>query len=119
MIEATLNYRKNVPCLDLFDSDERRALALYCGHTFCLECLLQHSEKEVSGEDVVCPFCFSKFCLELVGEGVRRDLELDRIYGVGEKALAPKGPRALTFRQLKVECISQGISILSTEYALQ
>ncbi|CAB9522201.1 expressed unknown protein [Seminavis robusta] len=88
----------------------RKPTRLYCGHTFCRKCILNHNGN-------YCLTCGKLLCRELliVGQPATPDIRtskdgLDRIMGVNTTTNGMTGPQCLTDEQIKAEADFRGIT---------
>ena len=86
---------------------DRPRLKLYCGHDFCLTCVLDHGDG--TNLDLTCPVCRKMMCLDLTRSASRRWEVLTEAYG---DYGAAHGPKVLTSMQLRMECRTRGITTL-------
>jgi len=84
----------------------RPRLRLYCGHDFCLGCILGRGDG--SNLDLTCPVCKKQLCLELTGSSSRRQICLTKTYGQDWDGY--HGPNVLTSQQLRTECQAREIT---------
>ena len=86
---------------------ERPNIKLYCGHCFCMACLVIRSEDDNS--DLSCPSCHKILCSDVAGSVSSRRESLAEAYGGYD---APYGPTALSTKQLRMECQPRGIQTM-------
>lgn len=86
---------------------ERPQIKLYCGHSFCVACVVGRSEED--NADLSCPACRKVLCLDVTGSVSKRSESLAEVY-CGYSA--PYGPVALSSKQLRMECQKRGIQTL-------
>jgi len=84
-------------CLD----NVKKGITLYCGHTYCRECILEHGKQRTG-----CPMCRAQLCPEIA---VNSGTLVQNIMGVDVHAFQRRGPRFLTNEQVTAEAKAQGI----------
>jgi len=92
-------------CKEDMSEFSRPRLRLYCGHDFCLGCILGWGDG--NNLDLTCPVCRNNLCLELTGSSSRRQICLTKKYGQGWNG--HHGPSVLTSQQLRTECQARDI----------
>jgi hypothetical protein len=98
-------------CQEDINETGRPNTKLYCGHNYCLGCILSHCHDDgTSILDLTCPMCKHTLCLEVTGSVSRRWECLTELYGDWDSGC--HGPRALTTQQLRAECQARGITTM-------
>ena len=96
-------------------SDAKKAVKLYCGHTFCRSCIIDHGRSSLS--DTGCPICRLRLCQDLCPNADRRKISVNDILGMGMAASGRRGPRFFTNEQVDAEARAQGIYSIFSSYA--
>jgi len=84
----------------------RPTVELYCGHEFCLGCILGYGNGSIN-HDLTCPTCHSPLCLDLTSDKNRTEC-LTKTYGT-EYNGRYAGPTAMSLQQLELECQVRGL----------
>lgn len=92
-------------CMEDMTITSRPRVRLYCGHDFCLGCILGRGNG--TNVDLTCPVCHKILCLSFTGSASRRSECLSTIYGEWNGC---HGPNALTSEQLRAECQARDIT---------
>lgn len=89
----------------------RKKLELYCGHSFCLDCIVEHGEQD-SSAGATCPVCRELLCLELSERNHYRGRSLAQLMGIRSvDGFESLGPTVLSEGDVLRECGFRGIEI--------
>lgn len=100
-------------CLENINDEKRKkAVTLYCGHTFCWKCIYDYGHADnISNSPKLCPLCRKLLCREVCS---RPKSEVgDLMYGNNRENQHKWGSKLLTDEQVKIECAARKISTLN------
>jgi hypothetical protein len=100
-------------CLENVNDEERKkAVTLYCGHTFCWKCIYDYGHTDnISNSPKLCPLCRKLLCREVCS---RAKSEVgDLMYGNNREHQHKWGSKLLMDEQVKIECAARKISALN------